>query len=74
MAEVLHGIGADTSPERLQLAAQIARIPDGIRGYGHIKLRQLEHVQPQWEELMRQWRQGGATAQQPTRRQVTLPA
>ncbi|MDE2269968.1 MAG: hypothetical protein KGL33_13270, partial [Betaproteobacteria bacterium] len=52
-------------PERLQLATQIARLPDGIRGYGHIKQRHLAQVLPQWEALMRKWRQVTAGVSSP---------
>jgi len=34
----------------------IARIPEGIRGYGHVKARHLASVRPQWAALMGQWR------------------
>ncbi|GAB1384998.1 indolepyruvate ferredoxin oxidoreductase family protein [Melaminivora sp.] len=33
---------AGLTPERLPLALQIARIPEGIRGYGHVKQRHLQ--------------------------------
>ncbi len=47
---------AGLSPERLALAVQIARIPEGIRGYGRVKERHLQAARAQWGELMGQWR------------------
>ncbi|MDD2712788.1 MAG: indolepyruvate ferredoxin oxidoreductase family protein, partial [Simplicispira sp.] len=57
------------TPERLALAVQIARIPEDIRGYGHVKERHLVAARAQWESLMAQWRQGPSQpqAEQPAR-------
>jgi len=44
---------------RLPLAAEIARIPEEIRGYGHVKERHLESARAKWNTLMAQWRSGG---------------
>ena len=52
--ELLSGLTAD----KLALAAQIARIPEDIRGYGHVKERHLLAARSKWEQLMAQWRQG----------------
>jgi indolepyruvate ferredoxin oxidoreductase len=38
------------------LAVEIANLPEQIRGYGHVKARNLAAVRPQWERLLRQWR------------------
>jgi indolepyruvate ferredoxin oxidoreductase len=54
--ELLGGL----NPQNLALAVQIASLPERIRGYGHVKARNLAEVEPQWEILMRQWRHGGA--------------
>ena len=43
----------------LALATDIARIPEDIRGYGHVKERHLHAARPKWAALMTQWR-GGA--------------
>ena len=56
--ELLAGLSAD----KLTLAAEIARIPEEIRGYGHVKERHLKAARPKWESLMAQWR-AGALAQ-----------
>jgi indolepyruvate ferredoxin oxidoreductase len=45
------------------LAVEIANLPEQIRGYGHVKERNLAAVRPQWERLMQQWR-GGTPATQ----------
>ena len=41
---------------RLPLAAQIARIPEEIRGYGHVKERHLQAARTKWAALMTEWR------------------
>jgi indolepyruvate ferredoxin oxidoreductase len=52
--EVLRALG----PANHGLAIEIARIPDGIRGYGHVKARHLAAVRPKWDALMADWRAG----------------
>ncbi len=47
---------AGLTPERLALAAEIARIPEDIRGYGHVKERHLKAARAKWDGLMAQWR------------------
>jgi len=41
------------------LALDIARIPEDIRGYGHVKERHLHSARPKWARLMAQWRGEG---------------
>ena len=53
--ELLSTLGPDTLP----LAAEIARIPEEIRGYGHVKERHLKVARLKWDGLMAQWRAGG---------------
>jgi len=50
--EVLRSLNADNHA----LAVDIARLPDQIKGYGHVKARHLAKVRPQWERLMQTWR------------------
>ena len=38
------------------LAVDIARIPEDIRGYGHVKERHLHAARPKWASMMAQWR------------------
>jgi indolepyruvate ferredoxin oxidoreductase len=56
--EVLRGLKA----ENLSLAVEIARIPEEIRGYGHVKERHLAAARPKWEGLMTQWRSDSKAA------------
>jgi indolepyruvate ferredoxin oxidoreductase len=53
--ELLHSLSANN----LDLAVEIARVPEQIRGYGHVKARHLATVRPLWQSLMARWRQGG---------------
>ncbi len=57
--EVLRGLTA----QKLSLAVEIARIPEEIRGYGHVKDRHLAAARPKWDGLMQQWRSGSPTQQ-----------
>jgi len=50
--ELLRGLSAD----KLPLAAEIARIPEEIRGYGHVKERHLKAARAKWDGLMAKWR------------------
>jgi indolepyruvate ferredoxin oxidoreductase len=43
--EVLRAVG----PANLALAVEIARIPEMIRGYGHVKARHLAAARPKWD-------------------------
>jgi indolepyruvate ferredoxin oxidoreductase len=54
--ELLRGLTA----ANLASAVEIARLPEDIRGYGHVKARHLAAVRPKWELLMGEWRAGGA--------------
>ncbi|ANY61140.1 indolepyruvate ferredoxin oxidoreductase [Comamonas aquatica] len=51
IAQLLPQLTAD----RLELAVQIARIPEDIRGYGHVKERHLVAARGKWQGLMQQW-------------------
>jgi indolepyruvate ferredoxin oxidoreductase len=42
------------------LAVDIARLPEQVKGYGHVKDRNLAAVRPQWQALLEQWRSGQA--------------
>ena len=44
-------------------AAEIARIPELIKGYGHVKARHLATVRPQWAALMQSYRQPAVIGQ-----------
>jgi indolepyruvate ferredoxin oxidoreductase len=53
--ELLQTLNADNRA----LAAEIARVPEDIRGYGHVKERHLKAARPKWDALMQRWRAGG---------------
>jgi indolepyruvate ferredoxin oxidoreductase len=50
--ELLAGLDAG----KLPLAVEIARIPEEIRGYGHVKERHLVAARAKWQRLTAQWR------------------
>ncbi|MNN17328.1 2-oxoacid ferredoxin oxidoreductase [compost metagenome] len=50
------------SAHNLELALEIARLPQEIRGYGHVKARNLAATRTRWERLMAQWRADGTQA------------
>jgi indolepyruvate ferredoxin oxidoreductase len=45
------------------LAVDIARIPEQIKGFGHVKERNLAAARAQWERLMQDWQQPQAGRQ-----------
>lgn len=49
--------------DNLVLAVEIARIPEGIRGYGHVKARHLHAARDKWQALLQQWSTPRASAQ-----------
>jgi indolepyruvate ferredoxin oxidoreductase len=51
---------ASLDAARLPLAIEIARIPEEIRGYGHVKERHLAAARSKWEQLTAEWRNGSA--------------
>jgi indolepyruvate ferredoxin oxidoreductase len=53
MDEVLKGL----TPANYVMALELARIPEQISGYGHVKQRRLAAVRLSWSELLVQWRQ-----------------
>jgi indolepyruvate ferredoxin oxidoreductase len=50
--EVIGGLRADNHA----LALEIASLPEQIRGYGHVKDRNLVAARTRWNELMAKWR------------------
>ncbi|TSE30555.1 hypothetical protein Tther_00952 [Tepidimonas thermarum] len=52
----------DLRAERLPLALEIARWPARVKGFGHVKARNLQAARPVWDELLRRWRAGEGTA------------
>ncbi|MFX1682616.1 indolepyruvate ferredoxin oxidoreductase family protein [Mitsuaria sp. CC2] len=43
---------AHLSAEKLDVAIKLARLPEGIRGYGHVKLANVVTVRAQWKDLL----------------------
>jgi indolepyruvate ferredoxin oxidoreductase len=52
LAEIVAGLTA----ERLPLAIELASLPDGIRGFGHVKEANLAKVRARWRTLLERWR------------------
>ena len=42
------------------LALEIARLPDRIKGFGHVKDRNLAAARIEWDRLMQEWTRAGA--------------
>ncbi|SAL86592.1 indolepyruvate ferredoxin oxidoreductase [Caballeronia arvi] len=62
------------SQENLPLALEIAALPETIRGYGHVKQRNIEAAQMRWAALMVQWREGQRLRQQASAAQTCSAA
>jgi indolepyruvate ferredoxin oxidoreductase len=52
------------SKKNLAAALEIARLPEEIRGYGHVKARNLAQVRARRQTLMLKWRLGDAKEQE----------
>jgi indolepyruvate ferredoxin oxidoreductase len=57
---VIDELLASLSPKNLALAAEIASIPEQIRGFGHVKERHLKQAKAREEELLSAFRTGKA--------------
>lgn len=40
------------SADKLELALKLARLPQTVRGYGHVKLANITTVRAQWKDLL----------------------
>jgi indolepyruvate ferredoxin oxidoreductase len=60
MEEVLKNLDAGNHAA----AVEVARIPELIKGYGHVKARHVELAQQQWAAAMATFRQTAAGRQQ----------
>jgi indolepyruvate ferredoxin oxidoreductase len=47
---------AGLSAENHALALEIASLPEQIRGYGHVKDRNLAAARTRWSDLLAKWR------------------
>ncbi|MGH6627691.1 MAG: indolepyruvate ferredoxin oxidoreductase family protein [Burkholderiaceae bacterium] len=54
--ECIEELLSSLNAERLALAVEIARIPEQIRGFGHVKERHLHAARDNWTQLLGQWR------------------
>jgi len=68
---LLNELLAHLSADKLDLAVQLARLPEKIRGYGHVKLANVVTVRAQWQELLDRFHGRAAVAAVQT---VALPA
>ncbi|MEP6770705.1 MAG: indolepyruvate ferredoxin oxidoreductase family protein, partial [Polaromonas sp.] len=59
----LQEVMAGLTPENHATALEIARLPEMIKGYGHVKARHLAAARPQWAALLTSFRTPGSTAQ-----------
>ena len=59
ISELLVGLEA----ANLAQAVEIARIPEDIRGYGHVKERHLAPARAKWATLIAQWRDAAGAKQ-----------
>jgi indolepyruvate ferredoxin oxidoreductase len=57
--QVLGGLDAGNHA----LAVEIAGIPEQIKGFGHVKARNLAAARQRWEVLMQRWREPAAVRQ-----------
>jgi indolepyruvate ferredoxin oxidoreductase len=51
---------ASLTAENHALAVEIARLPEQIKGFGHVKERNLAAARERWQTLMRDWSRAGA--------------
>jgi indolepyruvate ferredoxin oxidoreductase len=63
--QLLDELARTLNPTNHALALQLARLPERIRGYGHIKRKNADLVQREEGELLARYRAGGA-APRPT--------
>ena len=53
---------AGLRPENLAFAVDLASVPDRIRGYGHVKERNVAEAETERAALLERWRTGGGEA------------
>ena len=62
-AAIVGELLATLAPDNRALAVAIAKVPERIRGYGHVKLANVTTARAKWNELLERWRKGEARAQ-----------
>lgn len=65
--ETVDGLLAGLRVENLDLAVEIASVPELVRGYGHVKARSLEEAESEKAALLERWRADGAGEAAPAR-------
>jgi indolepyruvate ferredoxin oxidoreductase len=60
--DTIRSLVQELSPANHKLAVEIASLPDQIRGFGHVKRRNLERVQQRQGELLRRFHNDDKTA------------
>jgi indolepyruvate ferredoxin oxidoreductase len=53
---LVHELIGGLSVQKHALAVELANLPDGIRGYGHVKENNLKGVRVKWRDLLARWR------------------
>ncbi|HLT77896.1 MAG TPA: indolepyruvate ferredoxin oxidoreductase family protein [Ferrovibrio sp.] len=53
---LINELSAGLSPENHALAVQLAALPEEIRGFGHVKKRNLKLAQEKWQKLLAAFR------------------
>ena len=51
----IEAVLAKLAPSNHELAVEIARIPEQIKGFGHVKERNLHAARTRWKALMQDW-------------------
>jgi indolepyruvate ferredoxin oxidoreductase len=62
-AATIDTLASGLAPENHRLAVAIAAIPDGIRGFGHIKDKSVAEARARQAELLKAWRDPAAARQ-----------
>jgi indolepyruvate ferredoxin oxidoreductase len=59
----IEGLLDDLDAGNLALAVDIARVPEQIKGYGHVKDRNLAAARSRWADLQARWAAGETSVQ-----------
>ena len=59
IGELIEGL----KPESYAVALAVAKVPETIRGYGHVKAPSVAAARQEWERLMRHYRDGSPLAE-----------
>jgi indolepyruvate ferredoxin oxidoreductase len=55
---IIEGLLPGLDARRLPLAVHVARVPERIRGFGHVKLASVVTARAQWREMLGRWARG----------------